>query len=219
MARVAEMTGRAHWVIGACAAVPVAMLAGDPLALFVCGVAGIVGGLLPDIDHPGSTLGRHAPWPSVTETNEHTGFVAHGRRWFGGHVVWHRGETHSLGAAGLAFGVTTLGLWWPVLSFEDWAQHKGFMPVVGLPAAPWLIAGAFAGWIGSAVFLGYLSHLVADLVNISPQMLWWPFSRRMVHIPGWHGVAERSTAGRWVERLAMWGALLAAWAMWAPRPW
>ena len=213
------MTGRAHWAIGACADVPVAMVAGAPLALFLCGASGAIGGLLPDIDHPGSVLGRLVPWPSVTRTDEQTGFVAHGRRWFGGYIVWHRGEIHSVGAAGIAFLATILGLWWPVLRFEGWAQRRGYMPTHSIAAAPGLIAGAFAAWMGAAAFLGYLSHLAADLVNVSPQMLWWPFSRRMVHIPGWHGVAERSHAERWAERFAVWGAMLAAWAMWAPRPW
>lgn len=111
------MRGGAHAALGAAAAIPLALLAGPgwgiPLAL-----AGAVGGLLPDIDHPHSTLGRWVPWPAVAVENRRTGFVAHGRRWFGGHTVWHRHETHSLGAAAIAALTTAaalcgpLGRWW-----------------------------------------------------------------------------------------------------------
>ena len=49
--------------------------------------------------------------------------------------------------------------------------------------------------------MGYLSHLAVDSLNRSPQMLWWPLRRRLVH-PPWRGWREDSPAGRTVEWVA-----------------
>lgn len=187
------MRGGAHAALGAAAAIPLAMLAGPgwgiPLAL-----AGALGGLLPDIDHPGSTLGRWVPWPAVAVENHRTGFVAHGRRWWRGHIVWHRHETHSLGAAAIAAVATAAALCGPLGRWVVWAAHLlgHHLPLAGP-------AGAAAAWAGCAVCAGYLSHLAADLPSPSPQMLLWPFSRRLIR-PRWvPRVPERSPAGRLLE--------------------
>ena len=123
------MRGGAHAALGAAAAIPLALLAGPgwgiPLAL-----AGAVGGLLPDIDHPGSTLGRFVPWPAVTVENHKTAMTIHGRRWFGGHVVWHRHETHSVGAAAMAAVATAAILWYPLWRLAAWAAR---LPEIRLP--------------------------------------------------------------------------------------
>ncbi|MCL6522990.1 MAG: metal-dependent hydrolase, partial [Firmicutes bacterium] len=97
------MRGEIHLLVGAALAAPFLHLGAPAAAL----AAGALGSVLPDVDHPGSFLGRYVPWPAVTVPNHRTGFVATGRRWFGGRVIWHRGETHSLGAA-LAAGVLSL---------------------------------------------------------------------------------------------------------------
>ncbi len=209
-----SVQGRTHAVLGACAAVPIAILMGGGLALWVCAAAGAFSGLLPDIDHPGSTLGRWVPWPAVAVENHRTGFVAHGRRWFGGRTVWHRHETHSVGAAGiaalLALGVTC----WPLARLADWAGHHG----AHLPVAPGIAGLEGAAGIAATVLVGYLSHLIADMANPSPQMLLWPFSRRMVH-PKWApAIREASSAGRWIEHGAALVAILAAVAVWGGRP-
>ena len=202
------MRGRAHTVIGACAAVPVALLGGH-LALPVCLAAGALGGLLPDLDHPGSTLGRYVPWPAV-ERQGRSGFVAHGRRWFHGHTVWHRGETHSVGAAGIAATVGGAAAWegWRALGGWSTGQHLFLIAHVGAFAVGGLVAGAIAA--------GYLSHLAADTANPSPQMLLWPFSRRMVR-PPWRGVREASTAGHLAEWAAATAAVAGAVVMWGGR--
>lgn len=203
------MRGDAHLVIGACAAVPVALLGGGHLALFPCALAGAVGGLLPDIDHPHSTLGRCVPWPAVETVNHRTGFVAHGRRWFGGRKVWHRGETHSVGASGIAAIVAGGAVWWPSLvAMRALARVRD----IGLP--PGEVALAMAGMVAGSVLAGYLSHLVADLANVSPQMLWWPFSRRLVRV--WRGIREAD--GRWAEVVGMAAACAGAVLLWSGRP-
>jgi len=208
------LTGSTHAIIGACAAVPVAILAGGHLALPLCAAAGAFGGLLPDIDHPHSTLGRWVPWPGVAVENHHSGFVAHGRRWFGRHTVWHRAETHSVGAAGMAAVLTMVATWWPMWRLLAWASHLHDLPPTHLGFA----AGGLAMALAASVLTGYLSHLLADALNVSPQMLWWPFSRRMVHIPRWHGLSERSAAGQWAEVGAVLVGLVFAIGLWGGRP-
>ena len=210
------MTGRTHLILGACAAVPVAMLVGGHLALPLCVCAGAGGGLLPDIDHPRSDLGRLVPWPCVAVTNERAGFVVYGRRWFGGRVLWHRHETHSVGSAFIAAVSTFWIIWAPWLTFLRWATAHGDPLPSRTPL--WLVAGAMPGAVALAILAGYLSHLAADLVNVSPQMLGWPFSRRMVRLPHWRGVPERSAAEGWAEAAAVLMALVGTALLWGPRP-
>jgi len=210
------MTGRTHIILGACAAVPVAVAVGGHLALPLCAAVGALGGLLPDIDHPGSALGRCVPWPHIAVGNEHGGFVLYGRRWFGGRVLWHRHETHSVGAAFIAALAMFGTVWWPWLTILRWATARGDLPPFRGPL--WLAAADLPSALALAVLAGYLSHLVADLMNVSPQMLWWPFSRHMVRIPRWHGVPERSAEERWAEAAAMLVALTGTVLLWGPRP-
>ena len=206
------MRGPAHAAVGAVAAIPLALLVGTPFAIPLA-LAGAFGGLLPDIDHPGSTLGRWVPWPAAGRPHG-TDFVLRGRRWFGGHTVWHRHETHSLGAAVAAAALATLALWWPACRLVAWGRlHDG-----PGPAAPlWLLGLALAALIGAGMLAGYLSHLVLDLPQPSPQMLLWPFSRRMLR-PRWlPRVAESSFAGRLLEGAVIVAAAGFALVLWRGR--
>ncbi len=203
------MRGTAHAIIGGSAGALLAAAIHQPvLPLALCGAGA---GLLPDIDHPYSALGRYVPWPTATGPENHrTGFVAHGRRWFGGRTVWHRGETHSVGAAAIA-GAAAGGITVGVSAWVRAHAGAGILAVLaraGLHPHPWA-AGAS---VAAAVLSGYVSHLVADTANRSPQMLWWPMRRRLVHAP-WKGVKEASTAGHLVEVAAAGLAALAAVAM------
>jgi len=130
------------------AALPVSAHSGR--AALIGLAAGVVGGLLPDVDHPDSTLGRWLPWPAVREGPCRVG------RWRPGGMVWHRGEVHSPGAAVIA----------ATLAGVVATQVHGWLP----PGATWVVT------VG--VLLGYLSHLLADLLSPTPQMLLWPLSRR-----------------------------------------
>lgn len=201
------MRGAAHAVIGAAGVAAVAHFIGHTAPLVPLAALGAVGGLLPDVDHPHSTVGRYVPWPAV-ERPGRGGITLHGRRWFGGHIVWHRGETHSVGGmalAGLGAGGATGGLCrWA----RGAARVAAMLARVGIQPHPW----AWAAWAASAVAGGYATHLVADTANRSPQMLWWPLSRRMVR-PPWRGVAESSPAGHTVEWVvaAVAAVLLAVW--------
>lgn len=125
-------------------------------------VAGALGGLLPDLDHPDSLLGRWLPWPAVREAPYTPGPIPtvwhRVGRWRPGGVIWHRGELHSVGAAALAATVATAAIW--------------LLPPSWLPRdLVWLVF--------VAVFVGYTSHLLLDLFTPSPQMLFWPLSRRL----------------------------------------
>lgn len=199
------MRGTAHALIGGAAGAILA--AGLHTPVVPLALVGAFGGLLPDIDHPYSTLGQYFPWPSVAQPGRGA-FVAHGRRWFGGRTVWHRGETHSVGAAAIAAagtaGITVGVLWW----LRGSAAIITALARTGIHPHPWAWGGLAAG----AVLAGYVSHLAADTVNISPQMAWWPCSRRMVH-PPWHGVREASLAGHALEWAAMAVSVAAALAM------
>lgn len=149
-------------------------------------------------------------------TNECAGFVVYGRRWFGGRVLWHRHETHSVGSAFIAAVSTFWIIWAPWRTFLRWATAHGDPLPSRTPL--WLVAGAMPGAVALAILAGYLSHLAADLVNVSPQMLGWPFSRRMVRLPHWRGVPERSAAEGWAEAAAVLMALVGTALLWGPRP-
>lgn len=143
------MRGQAHIAVGAAAASALVPLAHAP-AVVVAVAAGAA--LLPDIDHPRSTLGRHVG---------NLGFR-------------HRGATHSVGIGAL------------------------FSTVVGAVASQ-LVPPRTAALFAAAVFVGYLSHLLADLVNPAPMPLAWPFVRRGLR-PRWlWAVPEDSIRGRLLE--------------------
>ena len=185
------MRGSSHALVGIAAASGVAIVAGHALAVPILAL-GALSGMLPDIDHKGSALGRYFPWPSEQVVGRGT-FVRNGRKWFGGHVIWHRGETHSLGAAVIVMLLAGLA---------------------GFALAPSLVSwnGLFATWVGSnehslwlavvmglAAGLGYSSHLVADLINPSPQMWAWPLSSKMKRPRGLPSVKSGSVSGWLVE--------------------
>jgi inner membrane protein len=180
------------------------MAAGHGLAIPLLGL-GALAGMLPDIDHPGSQVGRFFPWPSVEVQGKGT-FVRTGRKWFGGRVIWHRGETHSVGATAI---VMLLGGWLGFSAAPLLASASGIM-------AGWAWAGSHPLWLGGVVALavgaGYLSHLVADLINPSKQMWAWPFSHKMSRPRGLPSVKSGSWRGWVVETLIV--ALLMA-GVWA----
>lgn len=183
------MRGSSHALVGIAVASGVAIVAGHNLAIPLLGL-GAIAGMLPDIDHKGSFLGRYLPWPSV-EAQGQGSFVRNGRKWFGGHTIWHRGETHSLGAAVLVT-LLVFGFGWllaPVL-----ATWGGLLP-------GWAWAGthplALALALAGAAFAGYVSHLVADLINPSPQMWGWPLSSQMKRPKGLPAVRSGSISG-WI---------------------
>ncbi|WP_020375030.1 metal-dependent hydrolase [Sulfobacillus thermosulfidooxidans] len=143
---------------------------GHPAVLLT---ASAVGSLLPDWDHPYSTIGRWVPWPAVVRDRGPHVPPAVGRVGIG-QPIWHRHQAHSLVGIGLASAlVATLGaLGWHMVSL-------GVLGGRGLWVYP-------LGWIGLGLFVGSVSHLVLDGFNQTPQWWFWPFSRRGFRWP-WHG--------------------------------
>jgi inner membrane protein len=125
------MMGGSHLLLGLGAWSAAAPLLGTRAEPFGLALAAL-GALLPDIDHPGSWVGRRLLPVSVPLAA----------------VFGHRGLTHSL----LAVGGGILAL-----------------RVEGL------------GWGAPPLAVGYLSHLVGDLVSGGVPLL-WP-SRRLFSLP------------------------------------
>lgn len=130
------------------------------------------GGLIPDWDHPGSTIGRWIPWPAVSHSRGPNLPPEVGRRGWP-HPIWHRHQAHSLVGSALA----------------------SLAAVVLVAVAAGVIAGVVHGfaftlpwvWILAGLFLGCLSHLALDAFNQTPQWWLWPFSKKgfrwPVHAP------------------------------------
>lgn len=125
---------RSHVVLGAASWVVVApLLHLPPFDLVDIGLA-VAGSLLPDVDHPGSWVGRRVRPVS-------TAVAA---------VLGHRGLTHS--------ALAVLALAWALVQA---GYHR--------PAV-------------SALALGYMSHLVADMLTPQGLRLAWPW-RRVWRLP------------------------------------
>lgn len=109
-----------------------------------------VGGLLPDLDHPESALGRRIPVISVPLSA----------------LVGHRGMTHSL----LAVTVLLIALV-AVTTASALPFNSGTLSV--------LPGGAFNNFsqLVPALIIGYLSHILGDSMTPSGVPLFWPRKR------------------------------------------
>ena len=184
-----KVKGHTHVVAGAAAALPLALGAHgiwEPALL----AAGAFGGLLPDIDHSGSTLGRWIPWPA--RTRQRGTYIEHGRAWFLGRTIWHRGPTHSVIGGVVVAVLVALVL------------HVAKAPIPTGQLIPLCLALA----------AGYWSHLLIDAVNVSAMPLLWPFSRRTFRAP-LPPLSQNSGLGQLAEIVVIVGcvAALAHWAV------
>lgn len=165
------MTFQTHVVIGGlCGAAAVATANGvgtltgkpvTPLAAVLLVTFGMIGALLPDIDHPESYIGRRLRLLS----------------WFASHLG-HRGPaTHSLlalmGFAGIISALTLL-------------LNQG-LAAISLVLSAYSPLGQIHLYIPAAVpvglVIGYASHLGADSMNLPGVPLLYPWSRRRYHTP------------------------------------
>jgi inner membrane protein len=167
------MTGRTHATLGAAAGAIVAgTLGADPL---YCLLAGILGGLLPDIDHPQSILSGWIPGSGL--------LLALGR-------VRHRGFTHSI-----LFAVLLVAAWFAasqrivipyplvVAGLAGVATHlvSDMLTPQGIPllypmrfnfkAAPgvFLHIGKWFGVVEFVVWLGALAGIAFGILLIAQQ--------------------------------------------------
>jgi len=121
-------------------------------------VCAMLGSIMPDIDHPSSTIGRLLPW--ISKPIE---------RRFG-----HRAITHSaLGTvvAAMVF-TTTLG----IAALVTQKVLLNSLPFSQLPTAFSLIALTFKDILrlGAAFTIGYASHLILDMITPRGIQLLWP---------------------------------------------
>jgi membrane-bound metal-dependent hydrolase YbcI (DUF457 family) len=197
MAKTHALSGVTVWL----AATPLLGLGGREIAAGVVVTAGAA--MLPDLDHPSSSIARS--WGPLTRALARlTARVSGG----------HRQGTHSLlfialvGLAGAAAGAA--GGWWAVvpvflaasLALGVLLADKGLRNealAAGLALAVW--AGEVeTGWLGWALALGSLAHLLGDALTPERVPLLWPHRRR-------YGVGLFTT-DTWPERVL--AGLLAA---------
>lgn len=193
------MRGKTHVLVGAAVAVPFGELMGNH-ALLPAMAVGAIGSLLPDVDLPQSLAGRWFLWPVRQRWNGH--FEERGRAW-GRHTVWHRCETHSF-VAGVIAGLLVVML--------ATATLLGLHARWGWTFPPALVEEGIVV-AGVATILGYWSHLIVDVVNVTPQMLLWPFSRRRYRPSPIRGIPQQGLLGRMVEGLTAMLSLLAMFSM------
>jgi membrane-bound metal-dependent hydrolase YbcI (DUF457 family) len=196
------MRGRDHFVVGIAAAALVQGAAPYLHAHRVLGVSvegrwvlipalvcAAAGGLMPDIDLASSLISHD----TGTGRGEGclTGFIFHWiRKLLGG----HRGLTHSLWAC-LACALV-LGLNLGTLHLGDYALALNWD---GLPG----------GWsdLGTAFTLGYVSHIVADMLTKEGVKFAYPFSQAEI---GFGPRALRFSNGSWPEYVWVVAVVVAA---------
>ena len=128
---------------------------GKPINVFGT-MAAAIGGLLPDLDHPESVLGRRLSFVSQPLAR----------------ACGHRGFTHSLlGLLGLlAIVVLVSGLFAAIATSETNLASR----VASEPFAA-LYGPIF--WLLLPLIVGYLSHLLGDALTPSGVPLFWPYQQ------------------------------------------
>ncbi|MCL5116446.1 MAG: metal-dependent hydrolase [Firmicutes bacterium] len=157
------MNAHTH-VLGGLAVAGLAISVGVPHPVTLAVASGF-GGLVPDWDHPHSTIGRWIPWPAVSHSRGPYLPPAVGRVGFL-HPIWHRHQAHSIvgtAAADVVFALLAFVVWMVLRG----AGH-GFLARFTFPI-PWVLLG---------LFLGGLSHLALDGFNETEQWWLWPFSKK-----------------------------------------
>lgn len=218
MARSHALTGAAAWLA---LAPPVATATGTPLPAGALAAGTVVtagAALLPDLDHPSSTIAR-ALGPISHLIARGVAAAAGG----------HRQATHSLAAclslgtilvalthtsaartAGIVTGLLCVGL---ALRALGPAQVRAGGPI-DLTLLGWTAALTWIGvdqvdpagiWLPAAVTLGALAHLAGDLLTPEGVPLLWPASQR-------HAIPLLPRTGGLTEHLAAAGLTVAvAW--------
>lgn len=182
------MTYRGHLVGGAASAIAVCYAVGaqGPVAIGATGVA-LFASLLPDIDHPGSWLGRRLlPLHYLLRwllSNPLT-WMAFGRKRIK-QLAQHRGFTHTL----LAMGIMMVLFGSLVYLLLGLAIDSGY-PI------NWFLgdgtALSFGGRLGAhmqstlvltlAFVLGYASHILLDMMTVAGVQVMMPWSTRKYHL-------------------------------------
>lgn len=148
------MTGKTHAAAGAFIGAVIGQLTGSPLEGFFLGM---FAGLLPDIDHPRSTLGRK---------RKSLSFAVNA-------IAGHRGITHTVwfclvAAVGIALLTALAGpILYAVFPRPDLLEIMESVLQAGVSWPTPLV-------LGLIIFLGSLSHLLLDGITISGIELFYP---------------------------------------------
>lgn len=221
------MMARSHAASGWCAGLLVAPLlgAGSPAQSLL--VAATVAGwsLAPDLDHPGAMATRWGGWV--------TGWLSRGLRALSAFAFeatrtprdrdsegTHRHLSHTLlfaAMVGTAAGVgTAVSPWWGVLvpvgvgtllagrSLGRWVLVAGTVPVAWGLLAGGDTLSPVRGWIGVAVFLGCVVHILGDSATRAGVPFLWPIPIRgqrwyRIGTPrGWRFKTDSVLETRWM---------------------
>lgn len=195
------MMGRSHAASGWCVGLLMAPLLGASSPAQSLLVAATVAGwsLAPDLDHPGAVATRWGGWL--------TAWLSRGLRALSAAAFeatrtprdrdaagTHRHLSHTLVFAGTVGGGTAVGTavspWWAVLvpvaagtllasrSLGRWVLAAGTVPVVWGLLADGDTLSPVRGWIGVAVALGCIVHILGDALTRAGVPFLWPLSIR-----------------------------------------
>lgn len=226
------MMGRSHAASGWCVGLAVAPLLGASSPAQSLLVAATVAGwsLAPDLDHPGAVATRWGGWL--------TAWLSRGLRVLSAVAFeatrtprdrdaagTHRHLSHTLVFAGVVGTVTAVGTWlspwWGVLvpvavgtllasrSLGRWVLVAGTVPVAWGLLAGGDVLSPVRGWIGVAVALGCVVHILGDALTRAGVPFLWPLPIRGQR---WFRIGSprcvRFAAGGEAERLLVFPAFV-----------
>lgn len=167
------MTYRSHRIGGACAgALGIGLIMGIPktpeefgFAITLTGAA-LLGSLLPDIDHPNSKVSRRNPILAALVN-----------------LFLVIGKTITQMILLLCFWMSKKRKEQILKGFE----HRGIFHTLLMGALVWLLLGLIPGTFGVVIqwgiTLGYLSHLLMDMLTVSGVKLLYPIITHSFHYP------------------------------------
>lgn len=200
------MMGSSHAASGLLAGVGVGALAGShPVDMVVCAAVGAGAALLPDLDEPGSTVGRslglvtHGLSVVLRATScvvykaTATGYELRDSRTDGGHrylthtipavmvfgaLAWGLSALGALGAGLVVFSMAALGLGLVLRPWGRGAVQSAGLVAAALAAGAVYLPGGAPFLLGATVAAGALVHILGDWLTRSGVPLAWPLEIR-----------------------------------------
>ena len=200
------MMGSSHAASGLLAGVVTAAVFGShPSDMVVCAAVGAGAALLPDLDEPGSTVGRSLGMVTnglstvlravscVVYRATATGYERRDSRTDGGHrylthtipavlvfgaLAWGLAALGALGLGVVVFAMAALGLGLVLKPWGRGAVQSAGVVALALGAAAVLLPGGAPALIGATVAVGSLTHILGDWLTRSGVPLAWPLTIR-----------------------------------------
>ena len=200
------MMGSSHAASGLLAGAAVGALAGShPSDMVVCAAVGAGAALLPDLDEPGSTVGRSLGMVTnglstvlraascVVYRATATGYERRDSRSDGGHrylthtvpavacfgaLAWGLSVLGALGLGLVVFAMSALGLGLVLKPWGRRAVQSAGLAALALGAAAVYLPGGAPALIGATVAVGALTHILGDWLTRSGVPLAWPVKVR-----------------------------------------